>query len=545
MSAEKFSRIDPKLDELSEKWLKNPKSRVFAPLADAYRKSGMADEALKVCLEGLKIHPDYTTAHIVLGKIYLDQSKVNDAEQEFLTALEKDPDNLVTLNNLGDIYRRLGRNLDALEKYERAHKLDPFNEELKGKLSELERFRTKAEVAGQQILSKPVSAEPDYNQVELATSQPQTAAEPPAPEPPPFVEEVATAPVEEVYTEEPVFTIETDDLEAEEPAQVEPVYQLDIDDEQDLDSGRTPGSQPEVQIEPALPEEELQPAEAEDDRVYDISEDVSPLEDMSFPTSPSPVEEEEEGDEQIIITNTPPPLDSFAMPESELEPTPEFEPIKETEFEPIEEAELPSAAVEPAAIEIESDLPPVEAAQFDEVEADDSDHGVETVTMARIYAKQGMVNKAKVICLKLLSADPTDEEAKKLLSKLQGAPEGEAVRITPAPVDETPEPEVTDAAPLATVRTNEDDEPLIDFRESSDDDDATIRSQTIFAGDIDVDEEEPVYRGTMMEFGVDEEDTPATTLAGSEDGTGGEPEKQSKSEVESWLDELADEEEDD
>ena len=52
---------------------KKPKSRVFAPLAETYRKLGMRDDALKVLRDGIKNHPTYTLGYIVLAHVYYDQ----------------------------------------------------------------------------------------------------------------------------------------------------------------------------------------------------------------------------------------------------------------------------------------------------------------------------------------------------------------------------------------------------------------------------------------------------------------------------------------
>lgn len=54
---------------------KNPRSKVFAPLAESYRKLGMLDDALKILREGLKSHPTYPLGYIVLAHCYFDQQK--------------------------------------------------------------------------------------------------------------------------------------------------------------------------------------------------------------------------------------------------------------------------------------------------------------------------------------------------------------------------------------------------------------------------------------------------------------------------------------
>jgi pentatricopeptide repeat protein len=54
---------------------KNPRSKVFAPLAESYRKLGMIDDALKILREGIKAHPSYALGYIVLSNCYFDQQK--------------------------------------------------------------------------------------------------------------------------------------------------------------------------------------------------------------------------------------------------------------------------------------------------------------------------------------------------------------------------------------------------------------------------------------------------------------------------------------
>jgi tetratricopeptide (TPR) repeat protein len=51
---------------------KKPRSRVFAPLAETYRKIGMIDDALRILKEGIKNHPTYTLGYIVLANCYYD-----------------------------------------------------------------------------------------------------------------------------------------------------------------------------------------------------------------------------------------------------------------------------------------------------------------------------------------------------------------------------------------------------------------------------------------------------------------------------------------
>jgi len=71
------------LDKLEARFQQNPKGRNFAPLADAYRKAGLIDNAIGLCQEGLKLHPDYVSAYIVYARCLVD--KKDDASGAFDT----------------------------------------------------------------------------------------------------------------------------------------------------------------------------------------------------------------------------------------------------------------------------------------------------------------------------------------------------------------------------------------------------------------------------------------------------------------------------
>ena len=82
------------LDERIEKCLAiladNPRSQVFAALADSYRKRGDFGRAFSVCKSGLKQHPEYAPAHIVLAKLYLHQGMHAEAHAALTRAIVLD-----------------------------------------------------------------------------------------------------------------------------------------------------------------------------------------------------------------------------------------------------------------------------------------------------------------------------------------------------------------------------------------------------------------------------------------------------------------------
>ena len=108
----------------------HPEGRMFTHLAEAYRKAGELDRAREVLEHGLRRHPDYASAHVVLGRVLADQGKVEEAAAAFRRVLELDPQNLVALRACADLAREAGRRDEALGYYREILALDPANEEV-------------------------------------------------------------------------------------------------------------------------------------------------------------------------------------------------------------------------------------------------------------------------------------------------------------------------------------------------------------------------------------------------------------------------------
>lgn len=121
---------EDELHRLLERFESQPNGRIFAPLADCYRKLQRLDEAYKVCVDGLVRHPRYSTGFVVLGKIHLDRGEFEEARTAFETVLSIDPENLIALRELAEDARRRGdeKRVDALR--EQLSVLDPSGETL-------------------------------------------------------------------------------------------------------------------------------------------------------------------------------------------------------------------------------------------------------------------------------------------------------------------------------------------------------------------------------------------------------------------------------
>ncbi len=117
---------------------KDPNSRLFLPLAEEYRKSGMPDEAISVILRGLEHQPGYTSARVALGRIYMEKGMLDEARKEFEAVVSAIPDNLFAHRKLADIYREKGEIRKAAAEYRTVIRLNPLDEEAKICLSEIE-----------------------------------------------------------------------------------------------------------------------------------------------------------------------------------------------------------------------------------------------------------------------------------------------------------------------------------------------------------------------------------------------------------------------
>lgn len=130
---------DPRegLERLERKHAGNPEGRFFVPLADAYRRAGDPAGAVELLREGLQSHPEYLSAHIVLGRCYLDLDDPEAARAEFRYVLALDPQNLVALGTLGDLAAAQGRSAEAERWYQELLAVDPMNEEARTALHAL------------------------------------------------------------------------------------------------------------------------------------------------------------------------------------------------------------------------------------------------------------------------------------------------------------------------------------------------------------------------------------------------------------------------
>ncbi len=85
----------------SEEVAHDPGALSFVPLADAYRRQGRRDAALRVCLRGLDRHPEHVGGHALLGRLYLEMGDRSSAADEWTVVLRLDDGNFEAHRGLG------------------------------------------------------------------------------------------------------------------------------------------------------------------------------------------------------------------------------------------------------------------------------------------------------------------------------------------------------------------------------------------------------------------------------------------------------------
>ena len=117
----------------------NPRSRIFAPLADLYRRVGRLDEALRLLEDGLRIHPEYISALVILGRTQLDAGDRGLARTTLQKVMALDSENLVVLKLLASDAQEREAWQVARQLYERVTQLDPDDTDAQDRIKRLGR----------------------------------------------------------------------------------------------------------------------------------------------------------------------------------------------------------------------------------------------------------------------------------------------------------------------------------------------------------------------------------------------------------------------
>ncbi|HXB57567.1 MAG TPA: tetratricopeptide repeat protein [Vicinamibacteria bacterium] len=127
-----------RIDELRRRLDKEPGSRLFAQLAEELRKEGELSDAIRVARTGLLQHPAYTSAHMTLGRAYLDTGDLAGARAQFEAVLRGAPDNILASRFLGETLEAMGDLGSALLQYRATLRLAPGDRQVESQIRVLE-----------------------------------------------------------------------------------------------------------------------------------------------------------------------------------------------------------------------------------------------------------------------------------------------------------------------------------------------------------------------------------------------------------------------
>jgi tetratricopeptide (TPR) repeat protein len=134
--------VPDKYPPLLLKYLKmfqdDPTSKIFAPLAESYRKIGLVDEAIEICKEGLAANPDFIGGKVALARAYFDKQLHAKVRDLLTPVIDKIPDNLIAQRLLADSCMTLGYVRDALASYKMILYFNPNDREVAMLVQELE-----------------------------------------------------------------------------------------------------------------------------------------------------------------------------------------------------------------------------------------------------------------------------------------------------------------------------------------------------------------------------------------------------------------------
>ncbi len=399
-----------RLEALRARWEADKGSRVFLQLADEYRRLGRSADAAGVLEEGLRANPTHPAARVLLGRCHLDLGQAAEAITDLEKVLETDSTQMVAYRLLVDAYLSEGRAELARQRlrvYSLLNDSDPEIADLRRRIGELERQGPEAPVP-------PPGPPPP--------PAPAGTAEPP--EEPPGMSEPPQPPPRETAPPPPPPRTEGEPFPALGGDEGDRRRYLSALDSEGLFAVPSPAEAPEAEEAAKVPEvpetpEVLKTAgvpEPPSTDVFDLSgpaesppSDLSSLLESGGAAEPVPAPPEEE-----VAPEVPEAVQAEAEPPAEvaaqLGDGPEPEPEPETTPEP-------PAAPPPA----DEEARPAPAAG----------PGRATVTLGRLYLRQGHLAEAEEIFRQVLEADPDNAEARLGLEELaaHGRPELRAAEL--------------------------------------------------------------------------------------------------------------------
>jgi tetratricopeptide (TPR) repeat protein len=150
--AQRASEADPRCAE------------ALAALALGLSAQGKLEEALAKAREAIRLKPDLAMGYTVLGYVMMQSQRIDDAEAPLTRAAGLDPDDPSRLGRLAEYYLLRKKTDDAIQLFEEALRLGPFQSALHANLGRAWLMGAKREAPLEQMhLAERLSFEPDLN----------------------------------------------------------------------------------------------------------------------------------------------------------------------------------------------------------------------------------------------------------------------------------------------------------------------------------------------------------------------------------------------
>jgi tetratricopeptide (TPR) repeat protein len=138
MSNEKLQFLSPLFLKYQSDFEKNPRSRVFAPLAESYRKIGMTDKAMEILSQGIRHNPGYVMGYMGLAFCYFDLKQYNLAYSTLRPLVENNRDNIRLQRLFADTCIAINHKDEALETLKYLLFINPRDKDIAKLVSTLE-----------------------------------------------------------------------------------------------------------------------------------------------------------------------------------------------------------------------------------------------------------------------------------------------------------------------------------------------------------------------------------------------------------------------
>ena len=126
------------VEEYQKVLARDPGSRVFAALADAYRDMGMLEQAEEIARRGVGLHHNYAPGYVALARILLKKEQLEDAIEFLRQATHLSADNVLAWQVLGEALLQARKVKEALRAHKMALFLNPASKRSESVVKKLE-----------------------------------------------------------------------------------------------------------------------------------------------------------------------------------------------------------------------------------------------------------------------------------------------------------------------------------------------------------------------------------------------------------------------